>query len=45
MKGSLGTELGMQVFHHKTRHPQFFIGIPVILLVQICLAFFLYKVL
>lgn len=39
--GSLGAELGMHGFHHKTRHPQFYIGIPAILLLQICLLFFL----
>lgn len=36
--GSLGTYLGMRLFRHKTRHPQFYIGIPVILAVQIWIA-------
>ncbi|MDD3220796.1 MAG: DUF1294 domain-containing protein [Clostridia bacterium] len=39
--GSLGAEIGMYGFHHKTQHPQFIIGIPVILLLQIILIFFL----
>lgn len=32
--GSIGSLLGMRVFHHKTKHPKFFIGIPVILALQ-----------
>ena len=32
--GSLGSFLGMQLFRHKTRHPKFYIGIPVLLAVQ-----------
>ena len=32
--GSPGAILGMQVFRHKTRHRQFMIGMPLILLVQ-----------
>ena len=33
--GSLGTLLGMYVFHHKTRHWYFVYGMPAILLLQI----------
>ena len=33
--GSIGSLLGMRVFHHKTKHPKFFIGIPVILAMQV----------
>lgn len=33
--GSAGALLGMYTFRHKTRHPKFTIGIPVILTVQI----------
>ena len=36
--GSIGSILGMQIFRHKTRHPQFTIGMPVILALQIVLA-------
>lgn len=40
--GSLGGLLGMQIFRHKTKHPQFFIGIPVMLAVHIVLLVVLY---
>ncbi len=33
--GSIGTTLGMYVFHHKTRHRSFVIGMPAILAAQI----------
>ena len=33
--GSLGCLLGMRVFHHKTQKPRFYIGIPVILGIQL----------
>ena len=33
--GSLGALLGMQLFRHKTKHPKFFVGIPVLLVVHI----------
>ena len=39
--GSLGCSLGMQVFHHKTMHKTFTIGMPAILVVQIILALIL----
>ena len=39
--GSIGALLGMSVFHHKTRHKKFIIGIPLILLAQVVLACFL----
>ena len=32
--GSLGGTLGMYLFRHKTRHPKFAIGFPVLLAVQ-----------
>jgi uncharacterized membrane protein YsdA (DUF1294 family) len=32
--GSLGTMLGMYAFRHKTKHPRFSIGVPVIMIVQ-----------
>ena len=35
--GSLGALLGMGLFRHKTKHPKFFIGIPVLLALQILL--------
>ncbi|MCM1145400.1 MAG: DUF1294 domain-containing protein [Blautia sp.] len=33
--GSLGSLIGMHLFHHKTRHWYFLYGIPVILFLQI----------
>lgn len=35
--GSLGGLIGMRLFRHKTLHPQFSIGIPVMLAVHIVL--------
>ena len=36
--GSLGSLLGMRLFHHKTRKPKFSIGIPLILALQLLFA-------
>ena len=44
MGGSIGSLLGMYVFRHKTRHPKFYIGIPVLLVIQLCLAILLYQI-
>lgn len=33
--GSIGALLGMHLWHHKTRHLHFLIGIPVIMLLQV----------
>ena len=33
--GSCGAISGMYVFHHKTKHPRFVIGMPVILAAQV----------
>ena len=41
--GSLGTWAGMYLFHHKTKHWYFVIGMPLILVVQICIAGYLYS--
>ena len=38
--GSLGSIIGMQMVHHKTRHRKFTIGMPVILVCQIALLLF-----
>lgn len=35
--GSLGSIIGMHLFHHKTRHWYFLYGMPFILIVQIAL--------
>lgn len=39
--GSVGALLGMKVFHHKTKHAKFVIGVPVILAFQIIAAYIL----
>lgn len=39
--GSAGAILGMQFFHHKTRKPKFAIGVPMILVVEIALVWFI----
>ena len=39
--GSVGGILGMRMFHHKTKHWYFRIGLPLILLAQIALAVWL----
>lgn len=36
--GSVGSLLGMYTFRHKTRHPKFYVGIPVLLILQLCAA-------
>lgn len=41
--GSIGSLAGMYLFRHKTKHPKFYLGIPVILVLQFVLAFFLLK--
>ena len=42
--GGIGAFLGMQVFRHKTRHTQFVVGIPLIMIIQLILiAFVVWK--
>ena len=36
--GSLGSLVGMYLFRHKTKHPKFSVGIPVILMLQVIAA-------
>lgn len=35
--GSPAFLLGMALFHHKTRKPKFYVGVPLILVVQLAL--------
>ncbi len=35
--GSLGALAGMKIFHHKTKKPKFYVGIPAIIIFQIIL--------
>ena len=39
--GSLGVFIGMRLFRHKTQHPKFSIGVPIILALHIFLWIFL----
>ena len=41
--GSVGGILGMLLFRHKTRHTAFALGLPLILLAQIALAYLLWR--
>lgn len=41
--GSLGSYVGMFIFHHKTKHIQFYLGIPLILMIQILFYCFYFK--
>ena len=36
----VGAYAGMHMFHHKTKHAKFFIGVPLIIIVQV-ISFFL----
>ena len=38
--GSIGTWAGMYVFHHKTKHWYFVVGMPLILVLQLLLIWF-----
>ena len=40
--GSVGAWAAMQLFRHKTNHPQFYIGVPLIFVVQIGAALWLW---
>lgn len=41
--GSVGGLLGMYIFHHKTQHLKFSIGLPCILLLQILTGVYLFS--
>ena len=41
--GSIGALLGMQIWYHKTMHKKFKYGLPLILLAQIVLIYFINK--
>ena len=38
--GSIGSIAGMYVFRHKTKHNSFVFGMPIILVVQICIVYY-----
>lgn len=41
--GSIGTLFGMHLFHHKTKHKKFSIGIPILIIIQILLMYLISK--
>lgn len=41
--GSVGSIMGMYTFRHKTKHLQFTLGMPAILIVQLLLAFIFFS--
>ncbi len=40
--GSLGALLGMRIWHHKTKHAKFRYGLPLIILAQLGLIYYLH---
>ena len=40
--GSLGTLIGMRLFRHKTKHPKFSVGIPLLVVIHILLVIYIY---
>jgi uncharacterized membrane protein YsdA (DUF1294 family) len=40
--GSIGAFAAMKLFHHKTMHKKFYIGVPVIIILQIALCLTIY---
>lgn len=41
--GSIGAIIGMYTFRHKTKKARFFMGFPVILIVEVLLGFMIYN--
>ena len=41
--GSIGALLGMRIWHHKTQHAKFRYGLPLIILAQIALIYYLHQ--
>jgi len=39
--GSIGALLGMRLFHHKTKHVKFYVGVPAIFMIEIAMAIIL----
>lgn len=40
--GAVGCMLGMKLFHHKTKKPKFYLGMPFMLLVNVALLYVLF---
>lgn len=43
--GSIGAWAGMRLWHHKTIHKKFKYGIPIIIILQVCLVVYLHSIL
>ena len=43
--GSIGAWVGMRLWHHKTMHKKFKYGIPIIIIMQVCLVVYLHSIL
>lgn len=41
--GSLGSIIGMHTFRHKTKHAKFYIGLPLILIIQVVCVWLLWE--
>lgn len=41
LMGALGALFGMYIFRHKTRHPKFKLGVPLLMIVNIAVAVFI----
>lgn len=42
--GSIGAFVGMQVFHHKTKHALFVVGVPLIFFLQVAVVVYLVRI-
>lgn len=42
--GSIGAFLGMRLFHHKTKHIKFYVGVPAIFIIELVIAIILLNV-
>ena len=43
--GCIGAWAGMRLWHHKTMHKKFKYGIPIIIILQVCLVVYLHSIL
>ena len=43
--GCIGAWAGMRLWHHKTMHKKFKYGIPIIIIMQVCLVVYLHSIL
>lgn len=41
--GGVGVFVGMQLFHHKTRHPSFMVGIPAMIFADLLIIYLIYN--